>query len=805
MSARVFISAALIVGLGCSTSKQQPTSAEVGTASTERSQPGAGELRSGVFAGPVVGLKYETPTLSGMTKDKGEFQYREGEAVTFLIGNVVLGTVQGAARVNVAQLISRVNGNIGKVSDPDLTNLARLLQTLDQDGNVENGVTIAPQVHTIVGNRFIHFAQGPVTTAMLGGGGGNRPLFPGTDAVRTFSTDPGITGLLADLNKTPGVFSANTPRQLRSTATARNEMRRNIRGILKASDVKIPTRDGSFLYADVFRPADGGKYPPVLYMTVYGKVFERGCVCSARDAEEHEEMEDRYFSGNPDGYIFENHESVNTVEWVPKGYVVVRVITRGICNSPGKAGPFTRQEAEDYFDAIEWAGTQPWSNGNVGLWGMSYTAWNQPSVASLQPPHLKAMIPVATDHEFYEDTVYNGGLFNEGFVSFWWDTFASPVCPGKPKVDFISISKAQPFTDPALHGPNGSVWMSPDMTKVTVPMWVMLPTTHTQHIHQLGSSETYIQSASTEKRLDIVEDWFETSYNSVADHVAFFDYWLKGIKNGIMDGPRVRMWVRTGNGSYYVQPEHEWPIARTKYTKFYLDASPSQWKGDGRRQDFLRLSQTAAPTAELSKGYSAQVDVGSIYPDKPGKTACWATGTSFVTDPVPEDLVLAGYMKLGLWVSSTSKDMDLYASVRVMDDKDQEVNYAGPPWWAEPTYVSPVGWGMLKVSHRKLDPKRSTNYRPVHTHLEADYAPLKANEVVPVEVELWPNTALVKKGHRIRLDLQPHDGCGGSRHSYDASYHTGAQNTIYTGPNHPSYLQLPVIPPAAPVASTATR
>lgn len=739
---------------------------------------GSGDLRTGVFAGPVIGLKYETPTVFGVTNEKGEFQYRPGEAVTFSVGEVVLGTVRGADRVHEAQLVSRVDGRIDKVKDPILTNLARFLETLDQDGNVENGVTITSQVHTIVGNRSINFGQ----------------------SEEEFSRDSAMLALLADLNRS-AVFTAQKPRELLSPAAARNAVRRNIRGIIKTSDVKIPLRDGSFVYADVFRPAQEGKYPPVMAMSIYGKAFQHECICNERQAEDKEELEDRYFSGNPDGFQYEDHETVNTVDWVPKGYVVIRIDTRGACKSPGTLDPLSLQEAKDYYDAIEWAAKQPWSNGNVGLWGMSYTAMDQYNVASLQPPHLKAIISNGTDTSSYEAVLYNGGIFNEQQWSWWWNAYTAPsVCGERNGKDFLSIAKAHQFNDPSIYGPNGTSWISPDMGKVTVPQWIVMPATQTHHIHQLGSSQTYIRAtAAKDKKLSIVEDWFANSYGSLSDHMAFFDYWLKGIQNGIMDQPPVRVWIRTGKGGYYLQDENEWPIARTKYARWYLDASPSKWTGDARRRDVLRISQTV-PSAEKRTSYSAEVDAGTIYPGKPGSTPCWATGMSFVSDPMQEDMVLAGYMKLGLWVSSTSSDMDIYASVRVIDDGNHEVNYTGPTASEDSlktpsSGVTPLGIGWLKVSHRKLDPKNSTEYWPDHTDAEADYAPLKGNEVVPVEVGILPTTGVVKKGFRIRVDIQPYEGCGhGRRHTYYASYHTGAENSIYTGPNHPSYLQLPVIP-----------
>ena len=99
----------------------------------------AADTATGVFAGPMSGLRYQTPTTTGSTNERGEFQYRKGESVTFLVGGLVLGSVAGAPSVNLAQLVNRADGKIDRLHDPIVTNLARLIQTLDQDGSVENG------------------------------------------------------------------------------------------------------------------------------------------------------------------------------------------------------------------------------------------------------------------------------------------------------------------------------------------------------------------------------------------------------------------------------------------------------------------------------------------------------------------------------------------------------------------------------------------------------------------------------------------------------------------------------------------
>lgn len=751
--------------------------------------------RKGRFAGPVVGLRYQTPTYSGVTDHEGRFQYRDGEVVAFLVGGLVLGAAPGAERLTLADIVTRVDGDPNKLADPGLTNIASFLCTLDQDGNLDNGITLTTEIHEVVGNRGVDFRY---------------QMMPGaapTDLVQDFADDPAVVELIDDLNRA-NVFTAGTPRTLASPATARNEVRRNILGIRRYRDVKIPLRSGSFVYADVYRPDAANRVPAIMNCGVYGRAFVHHSVCSDEDLELHEQMEDRYFHGNPDGYEFENHESINTVAWIPRGYALVRVDSPGAGRSPGTLGVWGIDEAEAYYDAIEWAAEQPWCNGNVGLWGMSYYAMNQHAVASLQPPHLKAMIAIGTDVDMYEEVMYTGGILNEEFFPYWFKFGVLAAVCGKPSFkDFIAIARANPFKDSdpsAIFGPRSEVLMSPDLTKVTVPLWSVAATTHPSHFHQLGSSEAYLNTPTANKKLDFWENWFMKAYSeeAVQDHAAFFDHWLKGIDNGIMDKPPVRLEIRTGNGASYVQEEEEWPIERTEYMKWYLDASPSDRKGSFHCDNLLCLKRSP-PEAERSVGYSAEVDLAARrgpLPTAAGVAAATSApctpGATFLSEPLEEDAVLAGYSKLAVWVASSSEDMDIFVALRVLDEQAREVDYCGPAVIPGiQTRFYPLAKGWLKVSHRQLDTERSSVLRPKHTHRRADQAPLRAGEIVPVEIEIVPTTGLIRSGHCIRVDIQPHTGVGhGMRHAYDASYHDGAQNTIYTGPEHPSYLQLPIVP-----------
>lgn len=737
----------------------------------------AADVATGILAGPIGGIKYRTPTLSGLTSACGEFRYRSGEAVIFYLGSLAIGSAFGASRINLAELVNSVDGRIDKLHNPVVTNLARLVLSLDQSGGREGGVSIAPKLHDVITPGFINFNQGEAD----------------------FAADATVVGLLETLDGTDGVFSANTPRKLVHGAAARNELRRNIKGIIKQTNVQVPLRDGSYVCADVFRPAEEGQHPVIMSQSIYGKAFYHECICNEEDALEKELLEDRFFSGNPDGLQYENHETVDTSVWVPKGYVCIRVDERGVGQSPGIQAPWSVQAAEDYFDAIEWAGTQEWSNGNVGLWGMSYVAMTQHNVASLQPPHLKAMVAQGTDADIYNEALYGGGIFGEGFWTWWHKAWtAGNSCGERRETDWMARLLETPFNDPAAYGPKGSIFMRPEIDKATAPVWIVGPQAGAV-IHQLGSSETFIHSTGVKaKRFDFIDAWFPGCYSdaSIADHERWFDHWLKGVENGVTQEAPVRIQLRTGDGSYRLLEEQEWPIARTEYRRWFLDAVPSDWQGIGPRNDLMQISDQP-PIASSSASYSAEVELGQpmLSPMGPvGGPPRWSTGISFVSEPMTQDMAVIGYMKAGLWVSSSAADMDIFVSVRVLDEAGREVRYDAPIHPAHPVFAAPVGHGLLKVSHRKIDTERSTEYWPVHTHLETDHAPLMGGEIVEIELGLNPATALVRKGSRLRVDIQPYAPDGAPTRFYDESYHKGAVNTVHTGPDHPCYIQLPIIP-----------
>ncbi len=710
--------------------------------------------------GPVIGLDYRTPSRSGRTDEQGRFSYLPGEQISFSIGSLVLGATPARSRITPADLHAGDRAAAAPLRDPRVTNLARFVQSLGDDDDLRAGVLITDEIRAAVKG------SGPIDFAL-----------PEAE----FETHRPVLSCLQRVG-----------RRLRSGPEARNHLRRSLAGIKKWSEVRVPTRDGSYLLADIYRPVQDGRYPAILRLSVYGRSFGTGSNCTLADRQRSEGREDRWFEDRPSELgpmlrYAENAVSANSTDWVPRGYVVVRLDGRGVGSTPGRLEPFSRQEAEDYYDAIEWSAVQPWCTGAVGLLGASYAATNQWNVAALEPSSLRAMIPWASDADAYRDLAYPGGIFNEGYRRGWWANVTSLQCDSPPE-DFIAALVDHPFDDPAFYGTQSSGPRSVDFSRIRVPFLTAVSQTAT--LHSRAGFEAMLEAASPHRQLVVVAaNYFSYLYRECLDlQFRFFDRFLRGADGepGV-DAP-VRLMLRTGAGDYVWRDETGWPVPGTTCQPWYLDGCR---QAPNMVADPLPRTFTLTPAPAGSRATVA-------YPAgfKAGQSR-WATGVSFLSGPLEADLVLAGHFRASLWVSTTSHDMDVFVSLRVVDPDGSEIRYAV----RDRHSLAPVTWGCLKVSHRRLDPERST-LRPWHTHRQGDYAPLGGEqEVVAIDVELMPATAAIPSGSRLRLDIQPVEGCGGyldaagsqAVRAYDATYHDGAENLIHTGGDYQSCIWLPVV------------
>jgi predicted acyl esterase len=562
-------------------------------------------------------------------------------------------------------------------------------------------------------------------------------------------------------------------------------------------DVPITMDDGLVLRADVFRPPREGRYPVILTYGPYAKglAFQDGYPSAwQRMVAEHPDV--AHGSSN----LYQSWEVVDPEKWVPHGYACVRVDSRGAGRSPGFIDHFSPRETKDFYDCIEWAGVQPWSSGKVGLNGISYYGMNQWHVATLQPPHLTAMCIWEGSADWYRDMTHHGGILSS-FWANWYDMQVKTVQHGlgergprsrvtgelvcgdetlsdaelaRNRSDFGDEILAHPLDD-AYHRARSPVW-----EKVVTP-FLSAANWGGQGLHPRGNFEGFVRAAAKQKWLEAhgIEHWthFYTDYGRQLQK-RFFDYFLKGEPNGWDRQSRVQLQVRRVD-RFVERHENEWPIARTQWTKFHL--------------------HPATHTLERKPASAA----GSVTYDGMGD------GVTFLSTPLDKETEITGPLAARLFVSSATADADLFLVFRVFTPDLREVVFMGA---IDPH--TPIAQGWLRASHRKLDPKLSTPYRPYHTHDEKQ--PLRPGEVVALDVEIWPTSIVVPAGHRIALTVRGRDyewqkstgarlsnfknellGCGPFLHNDPRDRPPsvfGGRVTLHMGPQHESYILLPIIP-----------
>jgi predicted acyl esterase len=540
-------------------------------------------------------------------------------------------------------------------------------------------------------------------------------------------------------------------------------------------DIDVPMRDGTLLKADLFRPqGNGEKFPVILNMGIYQK--DKLWV-PPDDLEE---------KANP----YMNWETVNPEWWCPRGYAALRIDERGSGKSPGQLVAYTLQESLDFYDAIEWAAKQPWCSGAVGTLGISFFARTQWWVANHKPPSLKAIIPWEGAADQYRDVLYHGGIFGSGFIVGWFTTHMAHHLIGR-----AYRHNPDTFQDNLLYrfmrnNLDSGAFRSQqaDWDKIDIPMFAV-GNWSGMALHLRGATEGFMRAASKNKKLRIhCGTHYHPFYSEDGrrDQLRFFDKWLKGIENGVMDEPPVKVAIRKGNDEYEFRYENEWPLARTQWTRYYLDLTQS---ADAKAASVDGSLVKSNPTKTGSKTYSAagQGHAGRASASASMHARIHVGGLSAVTPPLDQDTEVTGPIAAQLWVSSTSEDMDIFITIRNIDADGKDVWETG-----QQGGQVPVAKGWLRVSHRELDPELTLPYRPYHKHLRRQW--LTPGEIVKVDVEVWPTSMVFKKGHRIRVDIQARDGVGSAPYThYSADYNDG-DNTVYSGGDKESFLLLPIIP-----------
>jgi putative CocE/NonD family hydrolase len=547
--------------------------------------------------------------------------------------------------------------------------------------------------------------------------------------------------------------------------------------IVVENNISIPMRDGIRLYANIYRPDKEGKYPVVLIRLPYGK--------------------DEYYCYMP----------AHGKYWVSKGYACVVQDVRGKWCSEGKFDPFIN-EPNDGYDTLDWIAGQPWCDGNIGMTGESYYGYTQWAVAPLNHPNLKCIVPGNTAANIYGEFMYIDHAFCLKTIGNWGPemnsrTYANHFRQNPWHLPLIDIPDdagipCNYYRDWIKHPTRDSYWdpinVDQKFGEIKIPVlnwggwydvfvrstindWIGMRT-HASDETVRDSQYLIISPCDHETTPMFTGRTGRFDVGKTAwtyDHVQhFYDYYLKGIDNGLKQEPHVKIFVLGDNKWRY---ENEWPLARTVYTKFFFhsqgkantlrgdgslsklepsDESPDLFRYDPKHPvditlhtDLWNLARTAKDRRRVEKRADVLVYSSSI---------------------LDKDLEITGPIKATIYAASTARDTDFTATL---------------------VDVFPDGYGQFI---------QEGIVRARYRNPQAEPSLIEPGKVYEYIIDLWATSYVVKAGHRIRVEIS-----SSNFNRYDRNPNTGdefglhtriieANQTIYHNSTFPSHITLPIIP-----------
>lgn len=544
-------------------------------------------------------------------------------------------------------------------------------------------------------------------------------------------------------------------------------------------DLRIPMRDGVRLYAALYRPDTGTRFPTLLCRSPYSTQHPR--------------------------YL----------EWMKRfvqaGYAVVLQDSRGRYESEGKWQPYV-DETDDGYDTQQWIGAQPWCDGSVGTFGISYPGFTQILPAHLRSPYVKALVPIANQEDNYGHMRYNGVLQLQNAMNFiqLGDRILQTAAVENIKMDEVyrrlplvsaldDISDRPFYREVIRHTCFDDFWRSCSMKSryrdVETPALFVTG----WYDNLLHEGFKCFRGWSTQARSDearrlsklVIGPWYhggignpspfgdvdfgpEATVDIPGLHIQWYDQRLRGIRNGIDEQPPLRIFVM---GENRWRQENEWPLARTQWTNFYLHSRgrANSLHGDGRLD-------AVPPQDEPPDSFS--YDPADPIPTVGGQTMfADKTGPKdrrplerrddilvYTTDALPADLEVTGPLSLFLFAASTAVDTDFTGTL-------VDVHPSGK--------AIVLSEGIIRARFRDsfenpalLEPGKTYEFR----------------------FELWETSNLFQAGHRIRLEIS-----SSNFPRFDRNLNTGndpatdteirlATQTVFHHSRCPSHLRLPVIP-----------
>jgi hypothetical protein len=568
-------------------------------------------------------------------------------------------------------------------------------------------------------------------------------------------------------------------------------------------NIPVRMRDGTILYADIYRPDTRGKFPAVLTRLPYDKGV--------------------LFDAQGPGFM-------NPRKIARAGYAVVIQDCRGTGVSEGEYYPHVA-EPQDGYDTVEWLAAQPWCNGMVGMYGVSYLGFTQWAAAVTQPPHLKAICPGEYPAVVRGAPFFIGGVHSLHTLLNWCLMMSaraisnSQLPPEKlqplrerlarlldtvdeqcyflpwkdiPAVKLVEELGLPPFfSDNVKYMDDDSYWerlCSPaPIEKVTVPAfhlsgWYDITPGHVLSnyvaMRKRGGSELARKNQkiligpwvhgnamfSTAGELDFGSHSTGMAIDVTGMHVRWFDRWLKNLDNGIMDEPPVRIFVM---GDNVWRAENEWPLARTKFTDYYFhsggrantrsgDGSLSTRAPDEEETDLYLYDPRNPVPAKVGLGHDGARDQGDVE-DRPDVLV-------YTSAPLENNLEVTGPIGVKLCVSSSAVDTDFTGKLVDVWPDGKAYNLAE---------------GIVRARYHESVSRARL---------------IEPGKVYEYSIDLGATSNVFKTGHRIRVEIS-----SSNFPKYDRNLNTGhpigqdaeikiAVQTVYHSRGYPSRILLPVIP-----------
>lgn len=530
----------------------------------------------------------------------------------------------------------------------------------------------------------------------------------------------------------------------------------------KLTSVYVPMRDGVRLAVDIFRPTKHGVVVddplPVLWMhSPYNRRPKGG------------ESQASAYPGGP-------------LDLVKYGYVVAVADFRGLYASFGQDRLFNLGEYDkaawfDAYDLTEWLAKQSWSSGRIGMWGCSATGGSELQAAATRPPSLRAIFPMSPNFDAYTFANYGGAPSSSPArpgSSAERDAQASPV-DGPDGADLLSQAAAGhtddaasqrdlPFRD-SQSAALGSDWwrrsspsahlaafQAPGLAVYTAGDWDESST-------KLAPAMLFANMPPGRAKLLFGPHghcgWSQTSkeegFSIQVEELRFFDYWLKGVQNGVMQEPPVTYYTYNAPADHLWRQSPTWPPAAERHARYYL------------RSGSLDPSLPTAPSRdETTMGPPAAASSIQLH-QAPG-------GLAYLTPPLDHDVEVTGFPVADIWISTQAPDADVVAEIEDVAPDGSTRSYEMI--------------GRLRASHRKLSPAPYRNDAlPYHSDLNTDLKPLKPGHPAELKFALLPMSYIFAKGHRIRVSVTFSD---------PITPNAKTSAAILSGPGTPSSILLPV-------------